>query len=69
MTSLPVTSRVKGSGLWIALGLVAAAALVRGAGVGLASFRGDEAFSIRIAQLPIDTLFAAMAASEPNPPL
>lgn len=69
MTSLPVTSRVNGSGLWIALGLVAAAALVRGAGVGLASFRGDEAFSIRIAQLPIDTLFAAMAASEPNPPL
>ncbi len=55
--------------LWIALAIVSMAALVRGAGVGIANFRGDEAFSIRLAGLPLSTLFAAMAASEPNPPL
>ena len=55
--------------LWIALAIVSVAALVRGAGAGIANFRGDEAFSIRLAGLPLSTLFAAMAASEPNPPL
>lgn len=53
----------------LALALMAVACLVRAANVGLASFRGDEAFSIRLAQLPLSTLFAAVAVSEPNPPL
>lgn len=55
--------------LWIAVAIIAVSALVRGAGAGIANFRGDEAFSIRLAGLPLSTLFAAMAASEPNPPL
>ncbi|MBL8094339.1 MAG: glycosyltransferase family 39 protein [Anaerolineales bacterium] len=55
--------------LWLPLIVLAAAALVRGGTAGLANYRGDEAFSIRFSQLPLDTLLAAMAVSEPNPPL
>ena len=53
----------------MALALVTGATLVRAVNVGRVSFRGDEAFSIRLAQLPLATLFEAVAVSEPNPPL
>lgn len=67
--SRPTRTAANGRDLWLALAIIAVAAVVRGVGVGLADFRGDEAFSIRLAGLPLNTLFAAMAASEPNPPL
>lgn len=56
-------------GFWVAIAILVGATLLRGLTVGLADYRGDEAFSIRLAQLPLETLFAAMAVSEPNPPL
>ncbi len=56
-------------GFWVAIAILVGGTLVRGLTVGLADYRGDEAFSIRLAQLPLETLFAAMAVSEPNPPL
>ncbi len=45
------------------------AGLARGLFAGHAALRGDEAFSVRLVQMPLATLFEAMAVSEPNPPL
>lgn len=54
---------------WLALALTLLAAAVRVYGLDHQPLRGDEAFSVRLGAFPLEAMFAAMAASEPNPAL
>jgi hypothetical protein len=54
---------------WLAVVIVALAAGLRGFQIGAQPLRGDEAFSVRFASLPVAVMWEAFAVSEPNPPL
>lgn len=53
----------------MAVAILLLAGCLRGYRLGQQPLRGDEAFSVRFAALPVETLWTALAESEPNPPL
>ena len=62
-------TRLRWRTLGLALGIVLFGYGLRAHRIANPALRGDEAFSVRFASQPVSTIWAAMATSEPNPPV